>query len=282
MPSSKELIVRKVNNKSVTILITLTELMVHLASITFFYPSFELRLFLPRTSGDLFLKRVSRPYFLLDWPETHFTGSHKSIKKGQWENFRQKREVDSIGRRIVYKIINTRGAISAFCHCSDRGLKQRRRKKHCLAVGVRVSKVISTPKFLWFHEPPLPAFWNKSPIWTAESKEENGRTRISKESGPRLSRDQPCSLLSHGLLKELYPPSGQLGQTSALSGTRNLAKTNPAFGLWKTAIFLATMQTDGCGAFSGPLFRKTAPEKPQDPPWFNSTSWNMTFRVTGL
>ena len=148
MPSSKELIVRKVNNKSVTILITLTELMVHLASITFFYPSFELRLFLPRTSGDLFLKRVSRPYFLLDWPETHFTGSHKSIKKGQWENFRQKREVDSIGRRIVYKIINTRGAISAFCHCSDRGLKQRRRKKHCLAVGVRVSKVISTPKFL--------------------------------------------------------------------------------------------------------------------------------------
>lgn len=77
--------------------------------------------------------------------------------------------------------------------------------------------------------------------------------RISKESGPRLSRDQPCSLLSHGLLKELYPPSGQLGQTSALSGTRNLAKTNPAFGLWKTAIFLATMQTWLRSLFRTPL-----------------------------
>lgn len=147
---------------------------------------------------------------------------------------------------------------------------------------VRVSKVISTPKFLWFHEPPLPAFWNKSAIWTAESKEEHGRKRISQGSSPGLSRDQPCSLSSHSLLKELYPPSGQLSQTSALPGTRNLAKTNPAFGLWKTAIFLATTQTDGCGAFSGPLFRKTTPEKPQDPPWFHSTSRNMTFHVTGL
>ena len=104
-------------------------------------------------------------------------------------------------------------------------------------MGVRVSKVISTPKFLWFHEPPHPAFWNKSPIWTAESKEEHGRKRISQESSPGLSRDQPCSLSSHGLLKELYPPSGQLGQTSALSGTRNLAKTNPAFRCGKQLFF---------------------------------------------
>lgn len=123
------------------------------------------------------------------------------------------------------------------------------------------------------------AFWNKSPIWTAESKEEHGRKRISQGSSPGLSRDQPCSL-SHSLLKELYLSSDNWARPVLTRHTES-SQNKPCLRAVENSYFSGyhADRWQVC-LFRTPL-QKDYTWKPQDPPWFHSPHPNMTSYVIG-
>ena len=125
------------------------------------------------------------------------------------------------------------------CPCSDRGQKERGRKKRQSAVRSMTFKVLSSfcgSKSL------LLTFWNK-PLNLVAYLSYQSQEGTESLIGPSLfSWNQPHSLQSHCLLEVLYLPSGQPGQTSTLPGIQNPAKINLALEMWKTAFFLTKMQ----------------------------------------